>query len=612
MKPLLTFIVILVLTSLSAAADRPNVLLIYTDDHGWADMGVQGVDPDIRTPHFDQLARDGVQFTRGYVSAPQCVPSRCGVITGRYQQRFGVEDNQKGPLPLSELTIADRLQTAGYINGWVGKSHLDVGGQRGDSKDSRILPDHMPHRRGFTEYFRGELRQYYASHDLQGRQFDDAPRLVTDNRFRVVVQTEAALTFLDRRTTTPDQPWFLYLAWYAPHVPLESPEPWFSQTPENLPLKRRQALAMIAAMDDGLGQIRAKLQSMGQEKNTLIFFISDNGAPLGNSWDGSINLPMVGEKGMLSEGGIRVPFVAAWPGRWPAGVTYDQPVINLDVAATAVAAAGLPRDPRLDGVDLTPFVTGQDTSAPHEALFWRWGSQAAVLEMPYKLIKLGNRPPLLFDVTEPDGENLKRNLAAQHPNIVARLEQRLRLWAAELQPPGLSEDASAFSRRHQGLFEEHRITAATSAAQPGVEANDDTIQGWSARNGTLTIQDGALVLTPNTNLPKNARTFITNSNLDLASPVTVTLRVRAKEAGQGPAIITWRTKQESFATHQSITFDWPTGTEWQEVRVPFNEKSPIIHIRIHPPRSATGIEIQSLEFNGSSDTSRTFQFKWTQ
>ncbi|MFM7412207.1 MAG: sulfatase [Planctomycetota bacterium] len=387
MKPTLILLATLLvpLTGLRAAEaqrHKPNILLIYSDDHGWADLGIQGVDDDIRTPHLDKLAQDGVRFTRGYVSAPQCVPSRCGVITGRYQQRFGVEDNGKGPLPLSEQTIAERLQPAGYLGGWVGKSHLDVGGEKGGSKGSRILPDHMPHRQGFVEYFRGELRQYYASHDQEGQPFADAPHLVKDDRFRVVVQTEAALSFLDRRASTPEQPWFLYLAWYAPHVPLESPEPWFSTTPAQLPLKRRQALAMIAAMDDGLGRIRARLREMGEERNTLIFFIGDNGAPLGNAWDGSVNLPMVGQKGMLAEGGIRVPFVAAWPGRWPAGVTYDKPVINLDVAATAAAAAGLPHDARLDGVNLTPFVTGQDTSAPHDALYWRWGSQAAVLEMP--------------------------------------------------------------------------------------------------------------------------------------------------------------------------------------------------------------------------------------
>ena len=608
---LLTALLIAPLVGLQAADTQqqtPNILIIYTDDHGWADLGIQGVDKDIRTPHLDQLAKDGVRFNRGYVSAPQCVPSRCGVITGRYQQRFGVEDNSKGPLPLSEQTIAERLQAAGYLSGWVGKSHLDVGGEKSGSRGSRLLPDHMPHRQGFAEYFRGELRQYYVSHDSQGQPFADAPHLVTDNRFRVVVQTEAALSFLDRRAAKPEQPWFHYLAWYAPHVPLESPEPWFGRTPENLPLKRRQALAMIAAMDDGLGQIRARLRQMGQEQNTLIFFIGDNGAPLGDAWDGSINLPMVGQKGMLSEGGIRVPFVAAWPGHWPAGATCDQPVINLDVAATAVAAAGLPHDDKLDGVNLSPFVTGENKSAPHERLFWRWGSQAAVLEMPWKLIKLGSHPPLLFDLTRPEGENHDRNLAARHPEIVARLEQRLRAWAADLQPPGLSEDASAFSRRHEGLFAEHRITAAASASRPGPEPADGSFQGWLARNGTLAVQDGLLALTPGADLPKNARPFVTNSNLDLAGPVTVTMRVRAKEAGKGSASITWRTKQDSFAAHQSAAFDWPVGAEWKEVRVPLTEKSRIIHIRINPPQDATGVEIQSIELKGSSDVLRVFNF----
>ena len=598
-----------------APARKPNVLLLYSDDHGWADLGAQGVDRDIRTPNLDQLARDGVRFARGYVSAPQCMPSRAGVITGRYQQRFGVEDNSKGPLPLSELTLAERLKPAGYVSGWVGKSHLDISGDKGKGKGARILLDHLPPHQGFDEYFRGELRQYYASHDLQGRPFADAPHLVTDDRFRVVVQTEAALSFLDRRSARPEQPWLLYLAWYAPHVPLESPEPWFSQTPDTLPLKRRQALAMIAAMDDGLGRIRSKLRAMGAEKDTLIFFIGDNGAPLGNAWDGSVNLPMAGQKGMLSEGGIRTPFLAAWPGRWPAGVTYDRPVISLDVAATAVALAGLPRDPALDGVDLSPFVTGSSPASPHERLFWRWGSQAAVLEMPYKLIKLGGRPPLLFDVTAPDGEKLERNLAAAKPEIVARLEGRLRAWAAELQPPGLSADGSAFSRHHEGLFAEHHLIAADSAeaeapaAPPRAEAAEaGSIQGWIARNGTLAVKDGGLVLTPEAGLPPNARPFFTHSRLDLEGPVTAVLRLRAKSAGEGRASVTWRTKRESFAEHQAAAFDWPAGAAWQEVRVELPEKARLIHLRITPPKNAGAVDIQSVELHDSRGETRAFRF----
>jgi len=434
---------------------KPNILLIYSDDHGWADVGAQGVDKDIRTPNLDALARDGVRFTRGYVTAPQCVPSRAAVLTGRYQQRFGVEDNNHGPLPLAERTIAELLMPADYTSGWVGKCHLDVVGSKREGQ--RILSDHMPHHQGFAEYFRGEMKRYHASHALDGRPFPDAPHLVHDDRFRVVVQTEAALSFLNRRAAEPGKPWFLYLAWYAPHVPLESPEPWFSRTPESLPLARRQALAMIAAMDDGLGQIREKLRAMGEEQDTLIFFIGDNGAPLGKAWDGSINLPLAGQKGMVSEGGIRTPFVAAWPGHWPQGVVFDQPVSSLDVAATAVAAAGLPADTAVDGVDLTPFVMGTNAAAPHERLFWRWGSQAAVLEMPFKLIRLGDRPPLLFDVTEADGETAARNLAERHPDVVERLDRHLAAWAAELVPPGFPP--GGVDRHHETLFAEHQLTS---------------------------------------------------------------------------------------------------------------------------------------------------------
>lgn len=445
------------LAELHAAERRPNILVIYTDDHGWADLGAQRVNAEIRTPHLDQLTRDGVRFARGYVSAPQCVPSRAGVITGRYQQKFGVEDNTKGPLPLAELTIAERLKPAGYLTGMAGKWHLDhteASGGGAAKKTARMLPQHMPHCQGFDEYWRGEMRRYFASHDLNGKPFADAPHLVSDNRFRVVVQTEAALGFLERRAARPAQPWFFYLAWFAPHVPLESPEPWFSKTPENLPLPRRQALAMIAAMDDGLGQIRAQLRAMGQANNTLIFVIGDNGAPLGKAWNGSLNLPLSGQKGMLSEGGIRTPFVAAWPGRLPAGMTYDQPVISLDVAATALALAGLPHDKYLDGVNLIPFVTGENKGAPHDALYWRWGSQAAVLEMPYKLIMLGDRERLLFDITRPDGENIGRNLVASKADLAARLEAKLKAWSDTLRPPGLP---TKLDPHHEAMFTEHGL-----------------------------------------------------------------------------------------------------------------------------------------------------------
>jgi uncharacterized sulfatase len=221
---------------------------------------------------------------------------------------------------------------------------------------------------------------------------------------------------------------------------LESPEPWFSKTPSHLPQERRQALAMIAAMDEGVGALRERLRQLGVEERTLIFFISDNGAPLREgAWDGSLNHPLIGEKGMLTDGGVRVPFVAAWPGRLPAGRVFEHPVSTLDVGATAVALAGLPHDDQLDGVNLMPFLTGGNTNAPHEALYWRWRSQAAGLEFPWKLMLLGGEQRYLFDVTQPEGET--RNLIAQHPEVAARLAGKLERWCATLKPPGLPETA---------------------------------------------------------------------------------------------------------------------------------------------------------------------------
>jgi uncharacterized sulfatase len=194
---------------------------------------------------------------------------------------------------------------------------------------------------------------------------------------------------------------------------------------------------------------------MGQEDDTLIFFIGDNGAPLGRqSWNGSRNLPLNGQKGMLAEGGIRVPFLAAWPGTIPAGQVFDQPVISLDVAATAAALAGLPRDDSLDGVDLLPHLTGRSARPPHDTLYWRWMSQAAIQEFPHKLLVLGDQKPLLFDVTTPEGERADRDLAAALPDVANRLEAKLRTWTADLQPPGMPP---ALGKHHVAQFREHGI-----------------------------------------------------------------------------------------------------------------------------------------------------------
>jgi arylsulfatase A-like enzyme len=591
---------------LARAATKPNVVLIYSDDHGWADLGAQGVDKDVRTPNLDQLARDGVRFARGYVSAPQCVPSRAGVLTGRYQQKFGVEDNGKGPLPLAELTIAERLKPAGYVSGQVGKWHLDLGDKgSGGGRVQRLQPEHLPHGQGFDEYWCGTLRQFHASHDLKGQPLAGAPKLVSDDRFRVVVQTDAALSFLDRRATKPEQPWFLYLAWFAPHVPLDSPEPWFSKTPAHLPKERRQALAMIAAMDDGLGRIRAKLKAMGAEQDTLIFFIGDNGAPLKQgAWNGSLNLPLTGEKGMLTDGGVRVPFLAAWPGRIPAGQVYPHPVSSLDLAATIVALAGQPHDHKLDGVNLVPFLSGENKSFPHDALYWRWRSQAAVLEFPWKLVQLGTNQGYLFDVTHPDGET--RNLRAQNAAIAARLEAKLKTWSATLQPPGPpernNEQDNLFFASHVDKTSGQPTKRRTEAAKA---APIGSVQGWLCRNGTLAVKDGALIIMPEASA--KAAPFLAHAGFDLPGPVTVTLRVRMKQGGLGT--VAWRTQeQKDFTAGNTASFTWPAVSGWEEVKVELPVKGRLIHLRISPGRVGAGLEIQSIKIGSRDSEPLVWQF----
>lgn len=601
-QAVVTLMVTLLVTAAASGDDRkPNVLLIYTDDHGWADLGEQRADADIRTPNLDALARAGVRFTRGYVSAPQCTPSRAGVITGMYQNRFGVEHNGLA-LPLEAVTLPERLKGAGYVTGISGKWHLDLEDRRKEGgPKNKVNPDLLPHRQGFDEYFTGFLQDYEASHALDGTPFPDAPHKVRETGCRVVIQTEAALSFLKRREKAPEQPWFLYLACMAPHVPPESPEPWFSKTPPSLPLLRRQALALIGAIDDGVGRIRERLRQTGQEKNTLIFFIADNGAPLGSAWDGSINLPMKGQKGMLSEGGIRVPFVAAWPGQIPAGQVYDKPVISFDVAATAVALAGLPHEAALDGVNLMPYLTGADKGAPHETLYWRWMSQAAVQEFPYKLIALGDRERLLFDVTTPEGEAIERNLIKQKPEIAARLEAKLTAWSATLKPPGMP---ATFDPHHEGLFGVHGLIEKKDAASAAPEG---TVQGWLARGATLAVKDGALAFTPDPAAPKNARPFFTNSGLDLPGPVAVTLRIRARKGGL--AALTWRTRQHpDFVPADTVAVEWPTTSEWQEVKAQIPAQGRLIHLRITPAKGCAGLEIQSVELRGKTGDPQVWRF----
>ncbi len=451
-----------------AMADaKPNIIVIFSDDQGYADLSCQGVLKDIKTPHLDQLATDGMRCTNGYVTAPQCIPSRAGLLSGRYQQRFGLEENGTIPMPLEQTLIPERLQKAGYTTGMVGKWHLDPnvasaewlrehlpeeakkaaaqGRPRGVAIPAKLSRPYLPDRRGFTEMFYGEMRQYWMNYNLKGETIQPAKREAIPG-FRVDVQTDAALAFIDRNA---DKPFFLHLAYYAPHTPLEATKKYLDRFPGKMPERRRTALAMISAIDDGVGRIRQKLKEHQITDRTLIFFISDNGAPLkldmadepmgqtDPGWDGSRNDPWVGEKGMLTEGGIHVPFIVTWPSRIPAGKTYEHPVISLDVGATAVALAGMEKPAELDGVNLIPHLTGEIPQAPHDALFWRFWNQAAIRKGEWKYLQCGPQR-YLFDLTSAQHETINR--INEHPQIASQLEAELNAWADTLKKPGIPKD----------------------------------------------------------------------------------------------------------------------------------------------------------------------------
>ncbi len=442
------------------AAKKPNIIVIFTDDHGYADIGIHGQADDVRTPHIDALAKSGVLCADGYITAPQCCPSRAGIMTGKYQQRFGFGHNGEGPLPLDEVTLADRMKQAGYRTGMVGKWHLSPNWTCSKWMKDELGIDHAkaatpipfeklesyyPGNRGFSEFFKGELNRYWTNYGLDGKDRTARGEWMNVPGYRLEIQTDAALSFIDRNK---ENPFFLYLAYFAPHVPLEATEKYLARFPGEMPERRRYALAMISAMDDGVGRIRDQLKNLGLDKDTLIFFIADNGAPLkiemkdipisfkGGAWDGSLNTPWVGEKGMLMEGGLHVPYLVSWPGGLPSGKVYSDPVISLDVAATCLAVAGQPIPAELDGENLIPLLNGKKSR--ERALFWRFWNQAAVRKGKWKYLYLSDGRECLYDLESERHE--KDNLISQYPEKAKELRKMLEDWADGLEPKGMPSE----------------------------------------------------------------------------------------------------------------------------------------------------------------------------
>jgi arylsulfatase A-like enzyme len=420
----------------SAADRKPNVIVILGDDMGYGDVGVHGC-KDIPTPHMDSIARNGVRCSSGYVSGPYCSPTRAGLMTGRYQARFGHEFNEgQGTatfgLTLSETTFAQRMQEAGYATGAIGKWHL--GSQ----------PQFRPTSRGFDEFYGTLANTPFRNPLLLDSKAGPDPARVEDDKFYT---TEAyAARAADFMKRNKDRPFFLYLPFNAVHTPLQAAQKYLDRFPAITDPLRKAMAAEMSAFDDAVGSVLAAVRELKLEEHTLIVFLSDNGGQRGQASD---NRPLRDRKATTFEGGIRVPFFVQWKGRLPAGKVFDHPVIQLDILPTALAAAGVTARPewKLDGVNLLPHLEGKTTAAPHANLYWRFGPQWAIRQGDWKLVAardpdaqqpgllqdLKVTAPLLFNLKDDIGES--KDLAAANPEKAKALKAAWDAWNKELAPP---------------------------------------------------------------------------------------------------------------------------------------------------------------------------------
>ena len=402
----------------------PNILIILCDDVGYGEFGFQGA-KDIPTPHIDSIARRGIRFRQGYVSGPYCSPTRAGLLTGRYQTRYGHEFNGQGPkfgLPLTERTLADLLKRLGYATCVIGKWHLGF--------DAKFRPS----QRGFDEFY-GTLANtpFYQPTNFVDSRLSQDVRKVDDPKFYT---TEAyGVRAVDWIEKNQKRPWFLYLPFNAQHAPLQAPEEYLNRFAQIKDEKRHKFAAMMSAMDDAVGRILAKIRELCQEEDTLIVFLSDNGGPTMQT--SSHNGPLRGFKATTLEGGVRVPFCMQWKGKLPAGKVYDSPIIQLDLLPTCLTAAGGKIDPawKLDGVDLMPYLTGAVKERPHDALYWRFGEQWAIRKRDWKLVvsRIDGPKARLFNLADDVGE--AKDLFAQQPERAMELKGLWDAWNAEQAAP---------------------------------------------------------------------------------------------------------------------------------------------------------------------------------
>lgn len=429
----------------------PNIVLLFSDDLGYGDISLYG-SKKIPTPNIDALGKQGVRFSNAYVTAASCSPSRAGLMSGRYQQRFGFEFNTAGGaithrlhrgLNPSVVTMTDVLKQAGYVTGMFGKWHLGT------------QPQFHPQARGFDEFY-GFLAGAHSFLPAKAPQpfhttimRDKSPLIESDYLTDAIARE--TVKFID---ANQDKPFFAYVPFNAVHTPIEATKKYQDRFPNELDPTKRDYYAMTSALDDAVGAIVDAIGKHGLSESTLVIFVNDNGGPIYTGVQS--NGPLKLGKLFLFEGGIRVPMVVKMPGKFQADTVYDHPTSTLDLFPTICAAAGVkvPSGLNLDGVDLTPFVNGQSTGAPHETLFWSNGPNIAVRQGNWKLVRSYDNT-WLFDLDNDIGES--RNLSNSKPEIVEQLEKAYQTWRSQMSKPAWPSKPNRRKVEVDGLIYEMNI-----------------------------------------------------------------------------------------------------------------------------------------------------------
>lgn len=469
------------------SAAKPNIVVILSDDQGYADISHNPHHPpEVSTPHMDALCRSGVTFTSGYTTGHVCSPTRAGLMTGRYQQRFGVYTAGEGGsgVPLDETFFPQYLKPAGYVSGAFGKWHLG------------LTLEYNAVNRGFDEFYgfmgRGAhsyFRLAIADAEDQGSPIYRNLEPIDDSGYLTNRITEEAVSFIQRHK---DRPFFAYVAYNAVHSPPEAPEEDIDKYHTDDPA-RNVLMAMLLHLDNGVGKIVETLKAEGLYENTLVFFLTDNGGAKNMQAN---NAPLRGFKGSNYEGGIRVPFAVSWPGRLPAGTVCDSPVASFDILPTALDAAGIepPKDRRLDGRSILPLAEGKADSI-HDYLFWNTGSgEWAVRDGEWKLHGIRAQMELV-NLKEDIGE--AENRIDSEPEIAKKLKDVYDQWLSEMAEPikgGVKiwtpENAAKAARAARGDGEESGEPMPEAAADAPtkdekVEAKNETAAAKEEKNATM-------------------------------------------------------------------------------------------------------------------------------